>query len=58
MVRKVKPGEKEVVIYDVTNVEPEREKKSRKMLKREKRECGIDGKIEGKEEAIKIIFKK
>lgn len=58
MVRKVKAGEKGMVIYDFTNVELEREKKSRKMLKREKRQCGIDGKIEGKKEAIKIIFKK
>lgn len=45
------------VIYDVTKVELETEKKPRKMLKyRERRECGIDGGIEAKEEAIKPIF--
>lgn len=58
MVRKVKAGGKGVVIYDVTKVELEREKKSRKMLKGEKRECGTDGRIEEKEEAIKFVFKK
>lgn len=37
MVRKVKPGEKEVVIYDVTNAEPEREKKVKKDVEERKK---------------------
>lgn len=45
------------MIYDVSKAELGREIKPRKTL-REKKECGIDGGIEGKEDAINPIFLK